>query len=365
MMQWILAFAQYDLTDYGVVRAVGIIASLVAALIVLAVTIRSYRNSAPAKDAEYGGETETQSASEETSFCENAEETGTEEKESFVTAEEETPETVTEEEIPITAAEEIAEETAPAVTVTEAQPEQEVQTADASTASVVPPVAAAEAQTAESAEESLSVPSYITRIAAGLEGGDKEAFQTYVIDGAMEESTRVRKPVGLYAKDEEDKFLRDFFMSVGKYRKVLSSGVIEKLYKRYLPMQINDYRASRLNYKMISVYFYRRKIDEDALSDCIKLCKKDIDLNINVRKVHAAKIPSLKRLILIYSAEKNYDKAIEYCDLAIEHDIIDMKETGFEPRKDKLIAKKEKQAERERKRLAKLNKGGAQVQEER
>lgn len=86
---------------------------------------------------------------------------------------------------------------------------------------------------------------------------EKDAFFSVVIDNPEGLALRIRRPLGVYKEEKE--FLRDFFLSVGKLRASLPAGVIEKLYKRNREYMPNDYRMTRLNGKMIAVYFLQAR----------------------------------------------------------------------------------------------------------
>ena len=202
---------------------------------------------------------------------------------------------------------------------------------------------------AQPEEEDLSgvsdePPAFFDDMLSDMTQEEKDAFFSVVIDNPEGLALRIRRPLGVYKEEKE--FLRDFFLSVGKLRASLPAGVIEKLYKRNREYMPNDYRMTRLNGKMIAVYFFKRA-EEGMLDKCIELCKEDIALNIERRKIKDARLPSLKRLVLIYASQKEFEKAIELCDTAIERRLIDKKDTGYEARRDKLAAKLEKQLEKE------------------
>lgn len=202
---------------------------------------------------------------------------------------------------------------------------------------------------AQPEEEDLSgvsdePPAFFDDMLSDMTQEEKDAFFSVVIDNPEGLALRIRRPLGVYKEEKE--FLRDFFLSVGKLRASLPAGVIEKLYKRNREYMPNDYRMTRLNGKMIAVYFFKRA-EEGMLDKCIELCKEDIALNIERRKIKDARLPSLKRLVLIYASQKDFEKAIELCDTAIERRLIDKKDAGYEARRDKLAAKLEKQLEKE------------------
>ena len=392
----------YDLTDYGSFRALGIVLTLIAVIIVLVITIAVYSRSRKKEIAGAAAKTEpsaeperqpvADTAAEETSAepeVRDSEEVPPEGPEEETSAEEvpaEEPaaeEPVAEEEAP--AEEEIAAEETPAEEpaaeeqpvkeppaeelpgeepIAEEVPAEEAPAEEpaAEETPVEEPVAEEPAQPevaaavvpaapfwAQPEEEDLSgvsdePPAFFDDMLSDMTQEEKDAFFSVVIDNPEGLALRIRRPLGVYKEEKE--FLRDFFLSVGKLRASLPAGVIEKLYKRNREYMPNDYRMTRLNGKMIAVYFFKRA-EEGMLDKCIELCKEDIALNIERRKIKDARLPSLKRLVLIYASRKEYEKAVELCDTAIERRLIDKKDAGYEARRDKLAAKLEKQLEKE------------------
>lgn len=392
----------YDLTDYGSFRALGIVLTLIAVIIVLVITIAVYSRSRKKEIAGAAAKTEpsaeperqpvADTAAEETSAepeVRDSEEVPPEGPEEETSAEEvpaeesAAEEPVAEEEAP--AEEEIAAEETPAEEP--AAEEQPVEEPAAEEIPVEEPIAeevpAEEAPAEEPAAEETPVeepaaeepaqpevaaavvpaapfwaqpeeedlsgvsdepPAFFDDMLSDMTQEEKDAFFSVVIDNPEGLALRIRRPLGVYKEEKE--FLRDFFLSVGKLRASLPAGVIEKLYKRNREYMPNDYRMTRLNGKMIAVYFFKRA-EEGMLDKCIELCKEDIALNIERRKIKDARLPSLKRLVLIYASRKEFEKAVELCDTAIERRLIDKKDTGYEARRDKLAAKLEKQLEKE------------------
>ena len=392
----------YDLTDYGSFRALGIVLTLIAVIIVLVITIAVYSRSRKKEIAGAAAKTEpsaeperqpvADTAAEETSAepeVRDSEEIPPEGPEEETSAEEvpaeesAAEEPVAEEEAP--AEEEIAAEETPAEEpAAEEQPVEEPAAEErpveeplgdevpaeeapaeepaaeetpveepAAEEPAQPEVAAAVVPAApfwaQPEEEDLSgvsdePPAFFDDMLSDMTQEEKDAFFSVVIDNPEGLALRIRRPLGVYKEEKE--FLRDFFLSVGKLRASLPAGVIEKLYKRNREYMPNDYRMTRLNGKMIAVYFFKRA-EEGMLDKCIELCKEDIALNIERRKIKDARLPSLKRLVLIYASRKEYEKAVELCDTAIERRLIDKKDAGYEARRDKLAAKLEKQLEKE------------------
>lgn len=201
-------------------------------------------------------------------------------------------------------------------------------------------------------EEDLPLPEFIDKILAEFEEEDARAFEYYVVNNSEPIKTRIKYPLGQYKKEKD--FLKDFFVSYAKYKKLLSADVFEKLYTRYARTIRDDHVRTKLNNKLINVLYFYRKANEENIDKCRALCKKDIELNFDKIDVRDCRVPALKRLILIEAAEKNYDAALRWCELALSRNIFDKKEEGFEARKEKLEAKREKQRIKEEKQRKKL-----------
>ena len=162
---------------------------------------------------------------------------------------------------------------------------------------------------------------------------EKEEFEAAM---RLDISSSLKHPLTRYKKEET--FLRHFFMAVGKYKKVLSYEIIEKFYDRYYSMHDDLKHRSRLNNKMISV-LYAHKRDDIALRHCIKLCKKDMNMNIKDRNLEGQKLPSLKKMITIDLYLGKYQAAVNLCDMALSLGLVDAKNNGYEERKRKILLK--------------------------
>lgn len=100
---------------------------------------------------------------------------------------------------------------------------------------------------------------------------------------------------------------------------------------------------------------YKQRADENMLNLCIDYCEKDIDMYDDFAKAHHARfpthdgkldirIPAFERLAIIYEKQGKLDEAIKVCELAMSKNLADYHIVGFEKRRDKLLAKKQKQS---------------------
>lgn len=93
--------------------------------------------------------------------------------------------------------------------------------------------------------------------------------------------------------------------------------------------------------ELIDVYYKQRDDREDAIEKCIEYCKKDIEIadEFVAEFGEVPRIPSFKRLAIIYERQERYADAIAVCDQALEIGTTDGTKGGFEGRKDRLRKK--------------------------
>lgn len=92
---------------------------------------------------------------------------------------------------------------------------------------------------------------------------------------------------------------------------------------------------------LIDVYYKQRDDREDAIEKCIEYCKKDIEIADGFVDEfgEVPRIPSFKRLAIIYEKEEKYKDALGICDQALELGTSDGTKGGFEGRKERLRKK--------------------------
>ena len=93
--------------------------------------------------------------------------------------------------------------------------------------------------------------------------------------------------------------------------------------------------------ELIDVHYKQRDVHEDAIEKCIQYCKKDIEIadEFVAEFGEVPRIPSFKRLAIIYERQERYEDAIAVCDRALEIGTTDGTKGGFEGRKDRLRKK--------------------------
>lgn len=90
--------------------------------------------------------------------------------------------------------------------------------------------------------------------------------------------------------------------------------------------------------ELIDVYYKQRMEREDAISKCIAICQKDIELAPHI--VQKKKdIASFKRLAIILENEQKYEDAIKISELAMVYGLTDGTKGGYEGRIEKLKTK--------------------------
>lgn len=106
----------------------------------------------------------------------------------------------------------------------------------------------------------------------------------------------------------------------------------------------NDDMSLHFCYIALQDFYYKYRKDEKYLNLCIDYCLKDMDLIKKFTDFNGS-IPAFKRMAIIEENKKNYDKAICYCDLAIDYyknHKLPALQLEFIDRKNKLVDKKAK-----------------------
>ena len=350
-MNVIMFAAQYVANDSGVLVGALLMALLIVAgvaVITVGAILYVKDGSKPAAvaPAAAAAEEPARADSETTEMTESTEETATEPTEETATEEpsEATADDVTDE--PAAEEEAVAEEESAAEeTTSEPETETAEETADEP---------AEEAATEEAADEIAATtdgavtPTFIDDIMAGLSDGSKDTF-SYRVIGRNYGAMNTMKDVRDYATEKE--FLDDFFKNANRFYKPFDAEIFTALYERQKPNKRGN-ELSKLNVRYANALYYYRKDDPTLVGKTIMLLKDDVEYQLSKDSTYLKKVPSLKKLILIYSARGEYDEAIAYCDRAIERKIYDVRQSGFEPRRKALVEKRDR-AEARKARAAK------------
>lgn len=95
---------------------------------------------------------------------------------------------------------------------------------------------------------------------------------------------------------------------------------------------------------LIDLYYKQRDDRDDAIGQCIRFCKEDIESIDEFLDAWMAeydddeppRIPAFKRLAIIYEKQGDYEKAIDVCEMAMDRGLDDGTKGGFEGRKQRL-----------------------------
>lgn len=124
------------------------------------------------------------------------------------------------------------------------------------------------------------------------------------------------------------------------------------LFKSLQSIDVNPIDRHFTYLSLIRMYYSQRNILPNAVDECVKYCiedishleeflkawkKEEIRIGIPENQILFPLIPSLERLTIIYEKQGKIKEAIEICNIAIKHSLIDSTKGGFEARKAKLL----------------------------
>jgi hypothetical protein len=196
------------------------------------------------------------------------------------------------------------------------------------------------------------IPGFIDKILADLSPESAELFARYIVERDFGFFSTM-KDVRDY--ESESDFLTDFFKNSMRFKKVFNAEIYTLLYNKYKRGK-KDEELSKLRMKYVNALYYYRKADPSLVSKCIVILKDDIDYKFNTVDARNVRVPSVKKLISIYSSRRDYKDALEYCDKAIERGLYDVRRSGFESRRERLETKAEREKARRLKQTAKTQK---------
>lgn len=89
---------------------------------------------------------------------------------------------------------------------------------------------------------------------------------------------------------------------------------------------------------LIDVYYKQRDDRGDAIEKCIEYCKKDIEIaeEFVAEFGDVPRIPSFKRLAIIYERQERYEDALAVCNRALDIGTTDGTKSGFEGREERI-----------------------------
>ncbi|MDR3293678.1 MAG: hypothetical protein LBT20_06215 [Clostridiales bacterium] len=159
------------------------------------------------------------------------------------------------------------------------------------------------------------------------------------------EGTRVYVPrFPFYVIDGDNTmFFRLVFTYITRYRKAISIELLDNLYD-YLVKKFSD-RAdvvSKINDKLIRIYFARRK-EDGILDKCEAKCREDINYSFAYVKDYPANLYSLKRLVMILEKQDRLYEAKALCEKALSLGMIDGTKAGYQGRLDRITRRIEEE----------------------
>ena len=109
-------------------------------------------------------------------------------------------------------------------------------------------------------------------------------------------------------------------------------------------LELDDGSATSTHFAyngLINLYYKQRDERDDAIEECIKYCKKDIEIADDFVDEfgEVPVIPSFKRLAIIYEKQERYEDAVDVCEQALKFGTTDGTKGGFEGRKERLRKK--------------------------
>lgn len=181
------------------------------------------------------------------------------------------------------------------------------------------------------------LPQYIKDILAELTPASRALLSSYVVE------RRFSRMGDVWSYPSERAFLDDFFKNSIRFKRVMNAEIYTALYERAKKGKRGD-TLSKLRMKYVNALYRYSAQDHALVERCVELLKDDIHYHFEIADVRNAKVASVKKLLVVFTAEKRYDEAISLCDRAIERNIYDVRQNGFEARREKLIdlSKKER-----------------------
>jgi tetratricopeptide (TPR) repeat protein len=141
-------------------------------------------------------------------------------------------------------------------------------------------------------------------------------------------------------------FFQLVFTYVTRFRKIISIALLENLYE-YLYYRFIDKPKilSRMNDKLIRIYFARRADEADNLYKCEEKCREDIAFNFEYVPDFPRNLGSYKRLVIILENLGELEEAKAFCERAIALGLTDKTKADYPGRLEKIekkIARREK-----------------------
>lgn len=169
-----------------------------------------------------------------------------------------------------------------------------------------------------------------------LNDAEKAEFRKFYIDPGVDHKVPYLQYV---VGGDNSQYFSNVFYYMSRYRKIISIGLLTKIYEHIRAMLGDDYsEISHLNTQLIRIYFSRRS-EPGVMKLLISKCKEDIELNLNVLKVHDVYLYSFKRLVMVHEGMGNYTEAKRWVEMALELNLDDKTKGGYPARLERIKSK--------------------------
>ena len=147
----------------------------------------------------------------------------------------------------------------------------------------------------------------------------KEAFAKTFYPSAFD----VEQVDGKAHRIETDLSASEFlFKAAVKLTNQKHYGLAEKCLNEAAKKEKSPEKKHAILNELIDVYYKQRMEREDAISKCITICQKDIQLAPHILNKEK-EMASFKRLAIIFENEKKYEDAIKVSELAMRYGLSD------------------------------------------
>jgi hypothetical protein len=134
-------------------------------------------------------------------------------------------------------------------------------------------------------------------------------------------------------------FFQLIFTYITRFRKIISIALLENLYEFLFYRFIeNPKLISRLNDKLIRVYFARRAEDDNIIK-CEEKCREDIAFNFEYIPDFPRNLDSYKRLVILLESRGELKEAKAFCERALALEMTDRTKSDYGGRLEKIEKK--------------------------
>lgn len=169
-----------------------------------------------------------------------------------------------------------------------------------------------------------------------LNDAEKAEFRKFYIDPGVDHKVPYLQYV---VGGDNSQYFSNVFYYMSRYRKIISISLLTKIYDHIRVMLGDDHsEISHLNTQLIRIYFSRRS-EPGVMKLLIAKCKEDIELNLNVLKVHDVYLYSFKRLVMVHEGMGNYAEAKRWVEMALELNLDDKTKGGYPARLERIKSK--------------------------